>query len=215
MSSKKESKQYKKTVGTYKIYVRFFWGAFMSILLIIVSIFSAAGLGLLGEMPEFRQLENPKTNLATQIFSSDNKVLGKFYYNDNRTPLYYEEIPNDLVNALIATEDERFFSHSGIDARSTLRAVAYLGEKGGASTVSQQLARQLFTGVRSRNTLDAIIQKIKEWVIAVQLERRYSKKEIMTMYLNLYDFNYNADGLRQIFTSPKSRLIFYLKSRQC
>ena len=92
MSSKKESKQYKKTVGTYKIYVRFFWGAFMSILLIIVSIFSAAGLGLLGEMPEFRQLENPKTNLATQIFSSDNKVLGKFYYNDNRTPLYYEEI---------------------------------------------------------------------------------------------------------------------------
>lgn len=196
MSSKKESKQYKKTVGTYKIYVRFFWGAFMSILLIIVSIFSAAGLGLLGEMPEFRQLENPKTNLATQIFSSDNKVLGKFYYNDNRTPLYYEEIPNDLVNALIATEDERFYSHSGIDARSTLRAVAYLGEKGGASTVSQQLARQLFTGVRSRNTLDAIIQKIKEWVIAVQLERRYSKKEIMTMYLNLYDFNYNADGLR-------------------
>ena len=106
------------------------------------------------------------------------------------------KFPNDLVNALIATEDERFFSHSGIDARSTLRAVAYLGEKGGASTVSQQLARQLFTGVRSRNTLDAIIQKIKEWVIAVQLERRYSKKEIMTMYLNLYDFNYNADGLR-------------------
>jgi penicillin-binding protein 1A len=196
MSSKKESRQSKKTVGTYKVYVRFFWGAFISILLIIVSIFSAAGLGLLGEMPEFRQLENPKTNLATQIFSSDNKVLGKFYYNDNRTPLYYEEIPNDLVNALIATEDERFYSHSGIDARSTLRAVAYLGEKGGASTVSQQLARQLFTGVRSRNTLDAIIQKIKEWVIAVQLERRYSKKEIMTMYLNLYDFNYNADGLR-------------------
>ena len=147
-------------------------------------------------MPEFRQLENPKTNLATQIFSADNKVIGKFYYNDNRTPLYYEEIPKNLIDALIATEDERFYDHSGIDLRSTLRAVVYLGEKGGASTVSQQLARQLFTGVRSRNTLDAVIQKIKEWVIAVQLERRYAKKEILTMYLNLYDFNYNADGLR-------------------
>ncbi|MGB2370519.1 MAG: transglycosylase domain-containing protein, partial [Flavobacteriaceae bacterium] len=128
--------------------------------------------------------------------SSDNKVIGKFYYNDNRTPLYYEEIPKNLIDALIATEDERFYDHSGIDLRSTLRAVVYLGEKGGASTVSQQLARQLFTGVRSRNTLDAVIQKIKEWVIAVQLERRYAKKEILTMYLNLYDFNYNADGLR-------------------
>jgi penicillin-binding protein 1A len=110
--------------------------------------------------------------------------------------LYYEEIPKNLIDALIATEDERFYDHSGIDLRSTLRAVVYLGEKGGASTVSQQLARQLFTGVRSRNTLDAVIQKIKEWVIAVQLERRYAKKEILTMYLNLYDFNYNADGLR-------------------
>ena len=143
-----------------------------------------------------RDRENPKTNLATQIFSADNKVIGKFYYNDNRTPLYYEEIPKNLIDALIATEDERFYDHSGIDLRSTLRAVVYLGEKGGASTVSQQLARQLFTGVRSRNTLDAVIQKIKEWVIAVQLERRYAKKEILTMYLNLYDFNYNADGLR-------------------
>jgi len=165
-------------------------------ILSFVSIFLAAGFGLLGKMPEFRQLENPKTNLATQIFSADNKVIGKFYYNDNRTPLYYEEIPKNLIDALIATEDERFYDHSGIDLRSTLRAVVYLGEKGGASTVSQQLARQLFTGVRSRNTLDAVIQKIKEWVIAVQLERRYAKKEILTMYLNLYDFNYNADGLR-------------------
>jgi penicillin-binding protein 1A len=161
-----------------------------------MSIFLAAGFGLLGKMPEFRQLENPKTNLATQIYSSDNKVIGKFYYNDNRTPLYYEEIPKNLIDALIATEDERFYDHSGIDLRSTLRAIVYLGDKGGASTVSQQLARQLFTGVRSRNTLDAVIQKIKEWVIAVQLERRYTKKEILTMYLSLYDFNYNADGLR-------------------
>jgi penicillin-binding protein 1A len=182
--------------GTYRRSIKVFWVVFSIGVLSFVSIFLAAGFGLLGKMPEFRQLENPKTNLATQIYSSDNKVIGKFYYNDNRTPLYYEEIPKNLIDALIATEDERFYDHSGIDLRSTLRAVVYLGEKGGASTVSQQLARQLFTGVRSRNTLDAVIQKIKEWVIAVQLERRYAKKEILTMYLNLYDFNYNADGLR-------------------
>ena len=182
--------------GTYRRSIKIFWIVFSIGVLSFVSIFLAAGFGLLGKMPEFRQLENPKTNLATQVFSADNKVIGKFYYNDNRTPLYYEEIPKNLIDALIATEDERFYDHSGIDLRSTLRAVVYLGEKGGASTVSQQLARQLFTGVRSRNTLDAVIQKIKEWVIAVQLERRYAKKEILTMYLNLYDFNYNADGLR-------------------
>ncbi|MCH1472010.1 MAG: penicillin-binding protein, partial [Flavobacteriaceae bacterium] len=182
--------------GTYQRSVKIFWVVFSIGVFSFVSIFLAAGFGLLGEMPEFRQLENPKTNLATQIYSSDNKVIGKFYFNDNRTPLYYEEIPKNLIDALIATEDERFYDHSGIDLRSTLRAIVYLGEKGGASTVSQQLARQLFTGVRSRNTLDAVIQKIKEWVIAVQLERRYAKKEILTMYLNLYDFNYNADGLR-------------------
>jgi len=182
--------------GPYRRSLKLFWIVFSIGILSFVSIFLAAGFGLLGKMPEFRQLENPKTNLATQIFSADNKVIGKFYYNDNRTPLYYEEIPKNLIDALIATEDERFYDHSGIDLRSTLRAVVYLGEKGGASTISQQLARQLFTGVRSRNTLDAVIQKIKEWVIAVQLERRYAKKEILTMYLNLYDFNYNADGLR-------------------
>ena len=186
----------KENKKTYRREIKLFWYVFLFGLFSLVGVFVAAGFGLLGKMPEFRQLENPKTNLATQIFSSDNKIIGKFYYNDNRTPLDYEEVPKDLIDALIATEDERFYSHSGIDLRSTMRAIVYLGEKGGASTVSQQLARQLFTGVRSRNTFDAVIQKIKEWVIAIQLERRYSKKEIITMYLNLYDFNYNADGLR-------------------
>ena len=99
-------------------------GAFSIGVFCFLGIFLAAGFGLLGKMPEFRQLENPKTNLATQIYSSDNKVIGKFYYNDNRTPLYYEEIPNNLIDALI-TEDERFYDHSGIDLRSTLRAVIY------------------------------------------------------------------------------------------
>ena len=100
--------------GPYRRSVKLFWILFSIGILSFVTIFFAAGFGLLGKMPEFRQLENPKTNLATQIFSADNKVIGKFYYNDNRTPLYYEEIPKNLIDALIATEDERFYDHSGI-----------------------------------------------------------------------------------------------------
>ncbi|MGB0443657.1 MAG: penicillin-binding protein 1A [Flavobacteriaceae bacterium] len=181
---------------TYGKFIRPIWLAFGSLILGTVIIFGAASLGLLGPMPDFRQLENPKTNLATQIISSDDTVLGKFYFNDNRTPISFDEIPTEMIEALVATEDERFYNHSGIDYRGTARALFYLGKKGGASTITQQLARQLFVGVRSRNTFQAITQKIKEWVIAIRLERRYTKNEIITMYLNIYDFNYNADGLR-------------------
>ena len=180
----------------YGKFIRLIWLAFGGAVLGIISIFSAASFGLLGPMPDFRQLENPKTNLATQIISADDTVLGKFYFNDNRTPIAFSEIPTEMIDALVATEDERFYDHSGIDFRGTARAVFYLGGKGGASTITQQLARQLFVGVRSRNIVEAIVQKIKEWVIAVRLERRYTKNEIITMYLNIYDFNYNADGLR-------------------
>ena len=180
----------------YRKFVRFIWIAFAAGTLGVAGIFGAASAGLLGTMPDFRQLENPKTNLATQIISADNTVLGKFYFNDNRTPISYDEIPSSMIDALIATEDERFYSHSGIDFKGTARALFYLGSKGGGSTITQQLARQLFTGVRSSNKLEAVIQKIKEWVIAIRLERRYTKSEIITMYLNIYDFNYNADGIR-------------------
>ena len=147
-------------------------------------------------MPDFRQLENPKTNFASEIISSDNQILGKYYFNDNRTPVDYDEINIETVNALIATEDERFYSHPGIDLKATVRAIVFLNTRGGASTISQQLARQLFVGVRSRNILQAIGQKIKEWVIAVELEKQYTKEEIITMYLNIYDFGYYGDGIK-------------------
>jgi penicillin-binding protein 1A len=169
---------------------------FVTGLLSFSSLFVIAALGYLGEMPDLEQLENPKTKLATQIISSDGVVLGKFYVNDNRTPISYEALPTNLVNALIATEDERFFTHSGIDLKGTLRAIFYLGKKGGASTISQQLARQLFVGVRSRNKTEALLQKFKEWVLAVKLERSYTKKEIIAMYLNVYDFGYSGDGIQ-------------------
>lgn len=143
----------------YRKFIRFLWICFGAVSIGIVGIFGAASAGLLGTMPDFRQLENPKTNLATQIISSDNTILGKFYFNDNRTPISYHEIPSSMINALIATEDERFYSHSGIDFKGTARALFYLGAKGGGSTITQQLARQLFTGVRSRNKLEAVVQK--------------------------------------------------------
>ena len=146
--------------------------------------------------PIYNSLKTPKTNLASQIISSDGAILGKYYFDDNRTPIGFDEIPTNMVEALIATEDERFYEHSGIDWRGTLRAFVFLGKRGGASTISQQLARQIFVGVRSRNKIKTILQKAQEWVIAVQLEQRYTKKEILAMYLNKYDFGYQADGIR-------------------
>ena len=160
------------------------------------SVFYLASIGKFGEMPDFRQLENPKTNFASEIISSDNEILGKYYFNDNRTPVNYEEINQETVDALIATEDERFYSHPGIDLKATLRAIIFLNTRGGASTISQQLARQLFVGVRSRNIIQAVGQKIKEWVIAIELEKQYTKEEIITMYLNIYDFGYYGDGIK-------------------
>lgn len=146
-------------------------------------------------MPTFERLENPQTNLATEIISSDGQTLGKFFLDDNRTDVGYADLPQSLVQALIATEDARFYDHSGIDFRGTLRAVMYLGTRGGASTITQQLAKQLFTGIAARGW-ERYTQKIKEWVIATRLERNYTKEEILTMYLNIYDFNYSADGIR-------------------
>ena len=198
-----ESKKYR---SKYIFLIRSFWVLFFSGLFVLLIIFSSAALGYLGDMPDLQQLENPKTNLATQIISSDRIVLGKYYYNDNRTPLDFDQLPPSMVDALIATEDERYYNHSGIDWIGTLRAIFYLGKRGGASTISQQLARQLFVGVRSRNIIKAILQKVKEWVLAVQLERRFTKKEIIEMYLNIYDFGYNADGVQsasKIFFNKK------------
>jgi penicillin-binding protein 1A len=169
---------------------------FSSGILFIILIFLLASWGVFGEMPDHTVLENPKTNLATEIISSDAKTLGKFYFNDNRTPVDYDELPQHLVDALIATEDARYHSHSGIDTRGTLRAILTLGNGGGASTISQQLAKQLFHGEGSKNTLGRITQKVKEWIIAIRLERQYTKEEIIAQYFNIYDFLNNADGIR-------------------
>jgi len=187
----------KKTKNTaYKKQIQWIWRFFFTGVLGLVLLFGGAALEWYGPMPDLQQLENPRTNLATQIISSDGIILGKYYLDDNRTPISFDELPKNMVDALIATEDERFYEHSGIDWRGTLRAFAYLGKRGGASTITQQLARQIFVGVRSRNKFKAVLQKAQEWVIAVQLEKRYTKKEILSLYLNKYDFGYQADGVR-------------------
>lgn len=186
-----------KTVKStsFRNWVWSIWILFSLLVICVFAVFLAAASGGLGEMPAFDRLENPQTNLATEIISSDGQTLGKFFLDDNRTDVQFADLPESLVNALIATEDARFYDHSGIDFRGTLRAMLYLGTRGGASTITQQLAKQLFTGIAARGW-ERYTQKIKEWVIATRLERNYTKEEILTMYLNIYDFNYNADGIR-------------------
>ena len=191
---RKNKKHKKKHI--YRKPILFIWGIFFMGVLCLFFLFGGAAFGLFGPMPDLRQLENPRTNLASQIISSDGEILGKYYLKDNRTPISFEQLPTNMVEALIATEDERFYEHSGIDWRGTLRAFVYLGKRGGASTITQQLARQIFVGVRSRNILKTVLQKAQEWVISVQLEQRYTKKEILAMYLNNYDFGYQADGVQ-------------------
>jgi len=176
-------------------YTKWLLKLFLGGIVFIFTMLLFSGLGFFGKLPSFEELENPENNLATEIISSDGKTLGKFY-RENRTPVKYRELQPDLIKALIATEDERFYDHSGIDARGTARAIVALGSKGGASTITQQLAKMLFTKTASSNIIMRLVQKSKEWVIAAQLERHYTKEEIITMYLNKYDFGHNAVGIR-------------------
>ncbi|GAA4279392.1 penicillin-binding protein 1A [Aquimarina mytili] len=197
-STKKRTKT--KQINTLK-FIKGFWIIFASGVFLIVLLFLFASWGFYGEMPKFAELENPQNDLATQVISSDGVQIGTFF-NENRTPVSYEDLPQHLVDALVATEDARYYDHSGIDARGTLRAFIFLGSKGGASTISQQLSKQLFTG-GSKNIWERFKQKLKEWVIATRLERQYTKNEIITMYLNKYDFLNQAIGI-----SSASRIYF-------
>lgn len=184
----------KKTEG-YRKYILRFWMLFVSGLLFAVLFFYAISAGVFGELPTFEDLENPKSSLATEVISADGVVLGK-YYIQNRSFTKYEELSPYLIQALIATEDARFERHSGIDVRGLVRAIVFMGSKGGASTITQQLALNLFSGQRATSKPERIMQKFKEWVISIQLESRYTKPEILAMYLNTVDFGYNSFGIK-------------------
>lgn len=192
-----------------KKFVIWFWilfgGPVLTLFLFIL------GIRMFADLPDTKELQNPKTNLATEVYSSDMKVIGK-YYAENRTNVKFKEISPNVVKALIATEDARFYDHSGVDVRALFRAIAGAltgsSSSGGGSTITQQLAKMLFPR-EDLHGINLIIRKMKEWIIAVRLEREYTKEEIIALYLNRFDFVNNAVGIKsaaQIYfnTSPDS-----------
>lgn len=186
-------------------YKKKFWKLFLYGFIGLLVFFLFASWGLFGSMPSFEDLENPDSNLATEVISSDGEIIGK-YFEQNRSQLKYSDLPKNFVQALVATEDERFYDHSGIDGRGTLRAIASLGTSGGASTLTQQLAKQLFHGEGSKFLPFRIVQKIKEWIIAIRLERQYTKNEIIAMYCNVYDFGNYSVGVSSAAKTYFSKL---------
>lgn len=195
-----------KKVNPNRKYIRWFWVLFATPFVLVLTLFILINNSVFGPMPSFEELENPENNLAAEVYSDDGVLLGKFYLQ-NRSWTTYEEISPYIVAALIATEDIRFYRHSGIDirglARVAIKTVLMGQSTGGGSTISQQLAKNLYrtrdqvSESRSRTgKIGLMIAKFKEWSTAVRLERNYTKEEILTMYLNVYDFLYSAVGIR-------------------
>jgi penicillin-binding protein 1A len=192
----KEQNSAKNTGGEknkYRRIIRILWmlflAPFVSLFLLII------GILLFADLPDVEELQNPESNLASVVYASDGKELGRFYA-ENRVNVSYKKIDQNVINALIATEDERYREHSGIDGKSLIRAVVKMGGGGGGSTITQQLAKMQFHKADYSSAVKRVYQKFKEWIIAVRLERLYTKEEIVAMYLNKYDFNYNAVGIK-------------------
>lgn len=182
-----------KTSRYVKLTWLFIWGPFAFIFLMVILIANE----VFGDLPSVEELQNPKSNLATVIYSSDAKVLGK-YYNENRINIHFKDLDKDIVNALVATEDARFYEHSGVDIKALFRAASGIfggGSKGGGSTITQQLAKMMFPR-ENLSKIQLVTRKIKEWIIAARLEKNYTKEEIMAMYLNKFDFLNLAVGVK-------------------
>ena len=178
-----------------KKFTTWFWSLVVAGIMAIVLVFWMITMGWLGYLPPLDELQNPKNKFATEVISADMQLLGRYYRNENRVSVDYTDISPNMINALIATEDVRYYDHTGVDVRSLMRAVMKLGRAGGGSTLTQQLAKQLWSP-RANNIFERALQKPIEWVIATKLERLYSKEEILTMYLNQFDFLYNAVGIK-------------------
>ena len=178
--------------------VKYLWICFFSGFLLVVVLIAAANWGWLGEMPSTIELENPSALIASEVYADDGTPMGKYFLED-RSPIEYKDISKNVVNALVATEDERFYEHNGIDGMALLRVAKGMitfSPDGGGSTITQQLALNLFGGRRAYNKFARARQKIKEWVIAVKLERNFTKEEILTYYLNTVSFSDNVFGIR-------------------
>ena len=194
---KKKKKKPKVTFSTSKA-IRNLWIVFGVLLLLVIVFFTCVANGIFGSMPSFEELENPRTNLATEIISCDGKVLGS-YYVENRSNVRYSELSHYMPEALISIEDERFTDHSGIDEKALFRVafgVLTGRKKGGGSTITQQLAKNLFPRGENLSTSQLVLRKFQEWITATKLEHNYSKEEIIAMYLNTVSFGHNAYGIR-------------------
>lgn len=179
----------------HKTFLKWFWGLFSAGIIIAFMAIWMIAEGWLGYLPPLEELQNPKNRFASEIISSDMQSLGRYYRNENRVGVQYTDLSPYLIDALVATEDARFYSHTGVDFKSFFRAVLKLGRAGGGSTLTQQLAKQIWSP-RASNIFERAMQKPIEWVIATKLERLYSKDEILLMYLNQFDFLYNAVGIK-------------------
>jgi len=171
------------------------WLLFLLGVLSVFFIFFYASNNGFGELPSIEQLENPELSLASDVISADSVIIGKYFSRD-RSNIEFRDLSPHLVNALVSTEDYRYYSHAGIDFKGLARAIAHLGKSGGGSTITQQLAKNLFTNVDRSSIIRRILQKIKEWVIAVELERRYTKNEVITMYFNTMGLSDNTYGIK-------------------
>ena len=176
---------------TYRRWASYLWVLFFVALAAVAMVFVVLSFT---DLPTLTQLENPKSELASEVYAADGTELGR-YYTQNRVAVRYPELNPYLIDALLATEDERYYDHAGIDWHGVARAVAAMGKDGGASTITQQLAKQMFTGVASESFTQRVIQKLKEWIIATRLERAYTKEEIIAMYLNIFEYNNGAFGV--------------------
>jgi len=176
--------------------VRIFWRIFFSCLGAVLLLILLINFGVFGKMPSLTELENPSILQASEVYAEDGTLMGKYYTDrGNRSNVKYSDISPHVIDALVATEDERFYKHSGIDFKSTMRAVFTLGTQGGGSTITQQLAKQLLDQ-GSRNKAWRMIEKMKEWIVAIKLEKNFTKQEILTYYLNVVPFGNNIYGIR-------------------
>lgn len=182
-------------------WIKYLWMVFVLGVSSIVLLFVLIANGVIGYLPEIEELQNPKNKFASEVYTADGEIFGRYYYGkDNRVAVSYDQISPNVINALISTEDVRFYEHSGIDFRALFRSIikrGVLGQKGagGGSTITQQLAKLLYSPT-AENIFQRALQKPIEWVIAVQIERYYTKEEIITMYLNQFDFLNNAVGIK-------------------
>lgn len=195
--SKNRKKKQQLSQDEIRRYTRIFWKIIFGGVAFVFLLLMAVGLGLFGKLPSLASLENPDNNYAAEVLSSDGSLLGTFY-DENRSYVTYDQISPNMIKALVSTEDERFYQHSGIDFKRTVASAIFtlLGDKQGGSTISQQLALNLYGSGRARSFPVRVMQKLREWVTAVRLERRYTKQEIIAMYLNTVDFGNNSYGIK-------------------